>query len=56
MYSRSLEEVVEEMILTTIAMQEAKVQTWETLVDAGLPVPADLEAQIESMTRPRGYE
>lgn len=46
-FEEALGKVQEEMIQKTVAQQEAKVKTYDILSAKGLPIPADLKAEIE---------
>jgi hypothetical protein len=46
-FEEALGRVQEEMIQKTVAQQEAKVKTYDILSAKGLPIPADLKAEIE---------
>jgi hypothetical protein len=56
-YKDTLDEMQNEMKWKTVAQQSAKLDTFEMLVNQGLPVPADLAAEIYAManiTGPQG--
>jgi hypothetical protein len=44
----------EELKAKTIAQQRAKFETYTALTIQGLPVPADLKAEVESVLQPQG--
>lgn len=46
-FEEALGRTQEEMIQKTVAQQEAKVKTYDILTAKGLPVPADLKAEVE---------
>jgi hypothetical protein len=48
-FEEALARTEEETIQKTVAQQEAKVKTYDILTAKGLPVPADLKAEIEGM-------
>lgn len=44
-----VEEYNEELVSKTIAQQEAKMKAYKALKNAGLPIPPDLKAEVESV-------
>lgn len=53
-FDEALHKTMEEMIQKTVAQQEAKVKTYNTLQAKGLPIPPDLRAEIEGLQAPEG--
>lgn len=47
-FKDSLDEMQDEMIQKTVAQQMAKLQTYKILKQQGLPIPAELRAEIEA--------
>jgi len=48
-FPEALAKTEDEMVQKTVAQQEAKVKTYDILTAKGLPIPADLKAEIEGM-------
>lgn len=48
-FKESLDRLEKEMVMKTVAQQEAKMESYKVLVAKGLPIPPDLRAEIEAM-------
>lgn len=48
-FKESLDRLEKEMIMKTVAQQEAKMESYKILMAKGLPVPAELQAEIDAM-------
>jgi hypothetical protein len=48
-FKESLDRLEKEMIMKTVAQQEAKMESYKILQAKGLPIPPDLQAEISAM-------
>ena len=48
-FKETLDRLEKEMIMKTVAQQEAKMESYKILQAKGLPVPAELQAEIDAM-------
>lgn len=51
-FKDSLDELSEEMIQKTVAQQHSKLQAYKIMQAQGIPIPADLKAEVESTNAP----
>lgn len=50
-YSEDLNKTINELIRKTIAQQDAKLRMYATLKNLNLPIPPDLQAEIDEMEK-----
>ena len=48
-FKESLDRLQKEMVMKTVAQQEAKMESYKILESKGLPIPPDLQAEIAAM-------
>jgi hypothetical protein len=48
-FKETLDRLEKEMVMKTVAQQEAKMESYKILTAKGLPIPADLQAEISAM-------
>jgi hypothetical protein len=48
-FKETLDRLEKEMVMKTVAQQEAKMESYKILIAKGLPIPADLQAEISAM-------
>jgi hypothetical protein len=53
-FKDSLDRMQKEMVMKAVAEQEAKMETYKILKAKGLPIPPEIQAQVEAMNAPAG--
>jgi hypothetical protein len=48
-FKETLDRLEKEMVMKTVAQQEAKMESYKILIAKGLPIPPDLQAEVSAM-------